>query len=79
MTDPGAHILRGEAVEKASNEGPLDQNLGISVDEGMNALLYLDGVRNEQVDVLKSALNSLQSYSATSVDKEALASIDIVE
>jgi hypothetical protein len=43
----GAHIKKGEAVEKLSTEGPLDQNLGINVDENMTDCVFLGSVLNE--------------------------------
>jgi hypothetical protein len=43
----GAHIKKGEAVEKLSTEGPLDQNLGISVDENMSDCVFLGSVLDE--------------------------------
>ena len=43
----GAHIKKGDPVEKLSSEGPLDQNLGIGVDEQMQDVILLDNVRDE--------------------------------
>lgn len=43
----GARIKKGDAVEKLSTEGPLDQNLGICVDENMQDVVFLDSVRDE--------------------------------
>lgn len=43
----GAHVVKGQAVEKLSGEGPLDQNLGISIDENMSDVVFLDSVRDE--------------------------------
>jgi len=43
----GAHVKKGDAVEKLSTEGPLDQNLGISVDENMTDCVFMGSVLNE--------------------------------
>lgn len=43
----GAHVVKGDAVEKLSSEGPLDQNLGISVDENMSDTVFLGSVLDE--------------------------------
>jgi hypothetical protein len=43
----GAHVIKGDAVEKLSSEGPLDQNLGISVDENMTYQVFLTSVTDE--------------------------------
>lgn len=50
----GAHIKKGDPVEKLSSEGPLDQNLGIAVDEHMQDSVYLGSVLDEN-DVFKRA------------------------
>ena len=52
MAGKGAHIKKGDPVEKASTEGPLDQNLGISVDPAMTDVVYLGSVKDEN-DVFK--------------------------
>lgn len=43
----GARIKKGDPVEKLSSEGPLDQNLGIGVDENMTDPVFLPSVRDE--------------------------------
>ena len=43
----GAHIKKGDPVEKLSSEGPLDQNLGIGIDENMQNVVLLENVRDE--------------------------------
>jgi hypothetical protein len=43
----GAHVIKGDPVEKLSSEGPLDQNLGISVDENMTDQVFLGSVTDE--------------------------------
>ena len=43
----GARVVKGDPVEKLSSEGPLDQNLGISIDDNMQDFVYLDSVRDE--------------------------------
>jgi len=48
----GAHVVKGDAVEKLSSEGPLDQNLGIAVDENMSDCVFLGSVLDEN-DVFK--------------------------
>ncbi len=48
----GAHIVKGDAVEKLSSEGPLDQNLGIAVDDHMTDCVFLGSVLDEN-DIFK--------------------------
>ena len=48
----GARVVKGDPVEKLSSEGPLDQNLGISIDDNMSDPVFLDSVRDEN-DVFK--------------------------
>jgi hypothetical protein len=48
----GAHIKKGDPVEKLSSEGPLDQNLGIAVDENMQDSVFLGSVLDEN-DIFK--------------------------
>jgi len=43
----GAHITPSEPVKKLASEGPLDQMLGINVDENMTDPVFLDSVLNE--------------------------------
>jgi|GEM_PF-3342559 len=43
----GAQILKGDPVEKAAEEGALDQNINISVDEGMADMVLLNSVKDE--------------------------------
>jgi uncharacterized protein YjbJ (UPF0337 family) len=43
----GAQILKGDPVEKAVEEGALDQNINIGIDEGMSDLVLLDNVKDE--------------------------------
>jgi hypothetical protein len=50
----GAHIKKGDPVEKLSSEGPLDQNLGIAVDEHMQDSVFLGSVLDEN-DIFKRA------------------------
>ncbi len=52
MAGKGAHIKKGDPVEKTSTEGPLDQNIGISVDPAMTDVVYLGSVIDEN-DVFK--------------------------
>ena len=47
MSPKGVRIEKGEPVERMSSEGPLDQNLGISVDENHKSVVFLDSVTNE--------------------------------
>jgi hypothetical protein len=47
MSPKGVHIEKGEPVERMSNEGPLDQNLGISIDDNHKSLVFLDSVTDE--------------------------------
>jgi len=44
---PGVSIRKGDAVKKLSTEGALNQMLGIAIDGGLEDLVYLDNVRNE--------------------------------
>jgi len=48
----GAHVVKGDPVEKLSTEGPLDQNLGISVDDHMTDTVFLGSVQDEN-DIFK--------------------------
>lgn len=48
----GVHILKGDPVEKAVEEGALDQNINVSVDEGMQNMVLLENVKDEN-DVFK--------------------------
>jgi hypothetical protein len=48
----GARVVKGDPVEKLSSEGPLDQNLGVSIDGNMADCVFLDSVRDEN-DVFK--------------------------
>ncbi len=43
----GAHIMPAEPVKKQASEGPLDQMVGIHVDENMSSPVFLDSVLNE--------------------------------
>jgi len=43
----GAQIIKGDPVARAAKEGALDQNINISVDEGMNNMVFLDNVKDE--------------------------------
>jgi len=43
----GVHIKPSEPVKKLSSEGPLDQMLGVQVDDNMTDIVYLDSVLNE--------------------------------
>lgn len=43
----GAQIIKGDPVERAAEEGALDQNINIGVDEGMNDMVLLDSVKDE--------------------------------
>jgi hypothetical protein len=47
MSPKGAHIVKGDPVERLSSEGALDQILGISVDDNQNDLVFLDSVTDE--------------------------------
>jgi hypothetical protein len=50
----GAHIKKGDPVEKLSSEGPLDQNMGIGVDDNMTDPVFLESVRDEH-DIFERA------------------------
>lgn len=43
----GAQILKGDPVEKAAEEGALDQNINVGVDEGMSDMVLLNSVKDE--------------------------------
>jgi uncharacterized protein YjbJ (UPF0337 family) len=43
----GAHIVKGDPVERAAKEGALEQNLNISVDDGLQDMVLLDSVKDE--------------------------------
>jgi uncharacterized protein YjbJ (UPF0337 family) len=43
----GAQIIKGDPVARAAKEGALDQNINISVDEGMGDMVFLDSVKDE--------------------------------
>ena len=43
----GAQIIKGDPVERAAEEGALDQNINIGVDEGMSDVVLLDSVKDE--------------------------------
>jgi hypothetical protein len=43
----GAQIIKGDPVERAAEEGALDQNINIGVDEGMADMVLLDSVKDE--------------------------------
>lgn len=43
----GAHITPSEPVKKLASEGPLDQMMGLHVDENMTDPVFLDSVLNE--------------------------------
>ncbi|MCP4570761.1 MAG: hypothetical protein GY838_00255 [bacterium] len=43
----GAHLIKGDPVEKAVEEGALDQNINLGVDEAMQDMVYLDSVKDE--------------------------------
>jgi hypothetical protein len=47
MSRKGVHIEKGEPVERLNTEGPLDQNLTISVDHGEKDIVFLDSVTDE--------------------------------
>ena len=43
----GAQIIKGDPVERAAEEGALDQNVNIGVDDGMSDMVLLDSVKDE--------------------------------
>ena len=43
----GAQIIKGDPVERAAEEGALDQNINIGVDDGMSDMVLLDSVKDE--------------------------------
>ncbi|UCF05190.1 MAG: hypothetical protein JSV33_14930 [bacterium] len=43
----GAQIIKGDPVERAAEEGALDQNINVGVDEGMSDMVLLDSVKDE--------------------------------
>lgn len=43
----GAQIIKGDPVERAAEEGALDQNINIGVDEGLGDMVLLDSVKDE--------------------------------
>jgi hypothetical protein len=47
MSPKGVRIEKGEPVERMASEGPLDQNLGISIDENQANVVFLDSVTDE--------------------------------
>jgi hypothetical protein len=47
MPPKGVHIEKGEPVERMTSEGPLDQNLSISIDENQSSMVFLDSVTDE--------------------------------
>jgi hypothetical protein len=52
MAKKGVRIEKGDPVEQMSSEGPLDQNLGISIDDNQSDVVFLDSVTDED-DVFK--------------------------
>jgi hypothetical protein len=52
MSPKGVRIEKGEPVERMSSEGPLDQNLGISIDDNQSDVVFLESVTDED-DVFK--------------------------
>lgn len=47
MPKKGVHFEQGEPVERLSNEGALDQVLGVSVDDTQEDIVFLDSVADE--------------------------------
>jgi hypothetical protein len=52
MSPKGVRIEKGEPVERMSSEGPLDQNLGVNVDDHQSSVVFLDSVTDEN-DIFK--------------------------
>jgi len=44
MAKKGVHVIKGEPVERLSSEGPLDQNLGVSIDHNDSNTIFLESV-----------------------------------
>ncbi len=52
MSPKGVRIEKGEPVERMSSEGPLDQNLAMSIDDDQASVVFLDSVADEN-DIFK--------------------------
>jgi hypothetical protein len=52
MSPKGVRIEKGDPVERMSSEGPLDQNLGVSIDDNQSDVVFLESVTDED-DIFK--------------------------